>query len=105
MDGMDSVNAVKEQMHKEWGNWVKQRRLRQDNVDTPQGREVAWIGYEMDQMLQIVNEVRAERDLPPVGIEDVRAIDAVVCGLADYSHEFTRRCAVLAWGDEVSASS
>jgi hypothetical protein len=69
-------------------------------VPGPYGDEAAWVGYEAQQMLALVNDLRAEKGLDPATIEQIRRIEQSACGHSDYPEKYALRCAFLALGEE-----
>ncbi|MGA4989914.1 hypothetical protein [Nonomuraea bangladeshensis] len=79
---------------------AKERDKREPLVPGMYGDEPAWVGYEARRMLLLVNELRAENDLPPATLEQVRRIEQSACGHVDYADKYALRCACLALGEE-----
>lgn len=61
-----------------------------------EGDELGWIVYERTTMHQLVNQVRAESDLPPVDLGRVTRAENLAAGHVDYSQKFALYCAELA---------
>lgn len=76
------------------------REERWNEVSGPYGPEPAWVGWEARQMLELVNELRAEDGLEPSTLEQVRRIEQSACGHVDYVDKYALRCAFLALGEE-----
>lgn len=72
------------------------RDQRPDLVDGPDGPECEWTAYERTRMHEKVNEIRAERGLPPVPVEDILRVERQAVGHSDYSLKFALYCAELA---------
>lgn len=80
---------------------AKHRSEREDVEPGPYGLgEPAWVGYEAEQMLALVNELRAEEGLPAATLDQVRRIEQSACGHSDYADKYALRCAFLALGEE-----
>ncbi len=75
------------------------RDERWEMVDGPYGSEAAWVGYEAEQMLTLINEIRAEHRQAPADIGQVRRIEQSACGHVDYPEKYALRCAFLALGE------
>lgn len=73
---------------------------RWDEVPGLYGPEPGWVVYEAEQMLALVNELRAEEDLAPATLEQVLRIEQGACGHSDYADKYALRCAFLALGEE-----
>jgi hypothetical protein len=73
----------------------EQRDQRPDLVDGPDGPECEWAAYERARMHETVNEIRAERNLPPVPVEDIVRVERMAVGHSDYSSKFALYCAEL----------
>lgn len=79
----------------------RQRPDRPGIVPGPYGYEAAWVAYEAERMLALVNEIRAENvGLPPASLDQVRRIEASASGHVDYADKYALRCAFLALGEE-----
>ena len=74
----------------------EQRDQRPDLVDGPDGPECEWAAYERARMHETDNAIRADRNLPPVPIEDVVRVERLAVGHSDYSSKFAYYCAELA---------
>ncbi|MEH0657717.1 hypothetical protein QA860_08220 [Streptomyces stelliscabiei] len=73
-----------------------ERKQRPDLVDGPDGPECEWAAFERARMHETVNEIRAERDLPPVSVEEIVRGERMAVGHSDYSLKFAFYCAELA---------
>ena len=73
-----------------------ERGQRPNLVDGPDGPECAWATYERTRMHEKVNEIRAERGLQPVPVEDILRVERQAVGHSDYSRKFAFYCAELA---------
>lgn len=76
------------------------REERWDTVPGLYGPEPAWVGWEAVQMLELVNEFRAENGLEPATLEQVRRIEQSASGHSDYAEKYALRCAFLALAEE-----
>ena len=74
----------------------EQRDQRPDLVDGPDGPECEWAAYERTRMHEQVNEIRAERGLPAVPVEDILRVERQAVGHSDYSLKFAFYCAEIA---------
>ncbi|MBH0243106.1 hypothetical protein I3W98_10120 [Streptomyces cavourensis] len=74
----------------------EQRDQRAHLVDGPDGPECEWAVFERSTMHQGVNDIRAERDLPPIPLEAVIRVERLAIGHSDYSRKFAFYCAELA---------
>lgn len=74
----------------------EERDQRPDLVDGPDGPECAWAAYERARMHEKVNEIRAERGLPAVPVEDILRVERQAVGHSDYSLKFAFYCAEIA---------
>ncbi|MEU4224324.1 hypothetical protein AB0F17_08525 [Nonomuraea sp. NPDC026600] len=63
-------------------------------------QDPAWVVYEAEQMLALVNELRAEEGLPAATLDQVRRIEQSASGHCDYADKYALRCAFLALGEE-----
>jgi hypothetical protein len=78
---------------------VSFRKDRPGWVKTAEGdMELGWMRFERQQMLEAVNVVRAERQLPEVTMEEVIRADRMAAGHVDYALKFSLYCAELALG-------
>jgi hypothetical protein len=73
----------------------QEREQRPDLVDGPDGPERAWATYERTRMHEKVNELRAERGLPPVPLTDIVRVERQAVGHTDYILKFAFYCAEL----------
>lgn len=87
--------AVRDRLLAELTDAATQRHLREDFIDTPTGPELAWVEYERNRMLGLVNTERAARGLPPVDMADVAKADRLAGGHADYATKYALYCAEL----------
>lgn len=71
------------------------QRLDNDGSGLPE-----WIAYELGVMHGMVNQLREELGLPPVGIEQVEAVEQQAVGHSDYSTKFALYCAELVLSKE-----
>lgn len=76
------------------------RDERWDEVPGLYGPEPGWVIYEAEQMLALVNELRAEEGLAPAALEQVLRIERSAAGHSDYPDKYALRCAFLALGEE-----
>lgn len=74
----------------------EQRDQRPDLIDGPDGVECEWTAYERARMHDTVNEIRAERGLAALPVEDIVRVERLAVGHSDYSHKFAFYCAELA---------
>jgi hypothetical protein len=74
----------------------EERDQRPDLVDGPDGPECEWVAYERTRMHETVNEIRTERGLPPLPVEDIIRVEWMAVGHSDYSSKFAFYCAELA---------
>jgi hypothetical protein len=74
----------------------KERAQRPDLVDGPDGPECEWAVYERPRMHGKVNELRTERGLPAVPVEEIIRVERLAAGHVDYSLKFAFYCAELA---------
>lgn len=78
---------------------VAQRSQRETVEQTTNGDYImTWTVFEREQMLIAVNELRARRALPPVGIDDVAVADDAATGHINWQKQFAAGCANLALG-------
>ena len=59
--------------------------------------EPAWVAYEREQMLALVNALRAEGGLPPMDPDVVLRVERSACGHVDYAAKYAIGCAELVW--------
>lgn len=78
----------------------KSRDERWDEVPGLYGPEPGWVVYEAEQMLALVNELRAENGLPPASLEQVLRVEQSARGHSDYPDKYALRCTFLALGEE-----
>lgn len=60
--------------------------------------ELEWVIYERQVMFDATNKERANRDLPPVTIDDIKRVEGWASGHIDYSRKLALYCAELAIG-------
>jgi hypothetical protein len=60
------------------------------------GDSLEWILYERGVMLEAVNVIRLERDLPLVTLAEIEKVEALATGHVDYSRKFALYCAEMA---------
>lgn len=77
-----------------------ERDRREDLVPCLFGPQPGWVVYEAEQMLALVNEIRAEEGHSPATLEQVLRIEQSACGHVDYADKYALRCAFLALGEE-----
>jgi len=73
----------------------EERAQRTDLVDGPDGPECAWAAYERSRMHEKVNEIRTDRGLPAITVEDILRVERQAVGHSDYSLKFAFYCAEL----------
>jgi hypothetical protein len=73
----------------------EERAQRPDLVSGPDGPECEWAAYERARMHAKVNEIRTDRGLPHVPLEDIMRVERQAVGHADYSLKFAFYCAEL----------
>ncbi|MFD8839748.1 spore germination YkwD domain-containing protein [Streptomyces griseofuscus] len=73
----------------------EQRDQRPEVVHGPDGPECEWAAYERTRMHEKVNEIRAERGLPAVPVEDIVRVERQAAGHSDYSFKFAFYCAEI----------
>jgi hypothetical protein len=78
---------------------MEERDQRQDFVDRPDGRELAWVIFERYQMFIAVNLETKSRRIPPVPMEAVMRVEQSANGHSDYARQFAWGCAGLAMGE------
>lgn len=76
------------------------RELRWDPVPGLWGQVPGWVIYEAEQMLALVNELRAEHGLAPATLEQVLRVERSASGHSDYPDKYALRCAFLSLGEE-----
>lgn len=74
----------------------QERHQRPDLVDGPDGPECEWAASERDRMHETVNQIRAERGLPTVALDDIVRAERMAVGHSDYSRKYALYCAELA---------
>lgn len=87
--------AVRDDMLRVLQDAAKHRKLREAIDDRG---DPAWVGYEREAMHAEVSRIRADRGLPPVGIEHVARVEQLACGHIDYATKYALYCAELAVG-------
>jgi hypothetical protein len=65
-------------------------------VDGPDGPECEWAAYERTRMHEKVNEIRANRGLSAITVEDILRVERQAVGHSDYTLKFAFYCAELA---------
>lgn len=93
---MSSLKAATDVLRSTLARAQEERDQRPDLVDGPDGPECQWAAYERTRMHEKVNEIRAERSLLPVPLEDILAVERKAVGHSDYSLKFAFYCAELA---------
>jgi len=73
----------------------EERSSRPELIDTPDGPECEWAAYERARMRNAVNEIRTERGLSPVSVDDIVRVERLAVGHSDYSWKFAFYCAEL----------
>lgn len=91
--------AVRDELLATLANAGEERDQRWEMVDGPYGRQFGWVVYEAEELLAVVNRVRAERGLPSVEVYDVLRIEQGCSGHVDYADKYALRCAFLALGE------
>ncbi len=76
------------------------RSERQVTIPTRYGHELVWQTKERELLHRMVNNRRAELNLPPVDEDEVYAIDQSAAGHSDYAAKLTLRLAFLAYGQD-----
>ena len=80
---------------------ARDRDLRWEQVTGVYGAsEPAWVRHEAEQMLELVNEIRADHNLPPATLDRILKIEQSACGHSDYADKYALRCAFLALGKD-----
>jgi len=78
---------------------TKERRNRQNLLPVPAyanyREEPAWVLYERELMLRLVNEERVKAGKAPISIEDVFKAEQQAFGRADYTSKFALYCTEL----------
>lgn len=77
---------------------AEHRREREDTVDTATGPEPAWVVYEREQMLAVVNAERASRGLSPAAMSAMERVERLACGHSDYAKKYALYCSEIAFG-------
>ncbi|MGW5123287.1 hypothetical protein ACWEQ7_04330 [Streptomyces sp. NPDC004069] len=93
---MSSLKAATDVLRAALARAQDERGERPDLVDGPDGPECEWTAYERACMHEKVNEIRAERGLPAVPVEDIIHVEQLAVGHSDYSRKFAFYCAELA---------
>ena len=62
------------------------------------GDDMGWSIYERQVMLDSVNDLRKEKHLPPVTMEQVQQAETYASGHWDYTATFAVQCAKLVFG-------
>lgn len=93
---MSSIKAAVNALRATLAAAQEERPKRPELVDGPDGPECEWAVYERARMHETVNAIRADRNLPPVPIEDVVRVERLAVGHSDYSSKFAYYCAELA---------
>lgn len=91
-----SMKAATDRLRATLAASQEERAQRPDLVDGPDGPECEWAAYERARMHQDVNEIRAERGLTAVPVDDIRHAERQAVGHSDYSRKFAFYCAELA---------
>lgn len=93
---MSSLKVATDTLHATLAAAQEQREQRPDLIDGPDGPECEWAAYERTCMHTTVNELRADRGLPPVPVEDIVRVERLAVGHSDYSRKYAFYCAELA---------
>jgi len=59
------------------------------------GGEVEWVTLERQLMIDTVQKMRKEENLPLVPVEDILRAEREACGHTDYTVKFVRYCAEI----------
>lgn len=92
---MSSLKAATDCLFAALAAAQEERAKRFGLVDGPDGPECEWAAYERARMHETVNEIRAERGLPALPVEDVVRVERLAVGHSDYSRKFAFYCAEL----------
>ncbi|MFE7485425.1 hypothetical protein [Streptomyces sp. NPDC057552] len=93
---MNSLKASTDSLLAALTRAQEQRGQRPELVDGPDGPECEWAAFERTTMHQGVNDIRAERDLPHISLEEIVRVERLAVGHSDYSRKFAFYCAELA---------
>jgi uncharacterized protein YkwD len=97
-------NNRREAAHRDLYQTLDTATLQRDSrcrpVHTANGPEPGWVVFERQTMLDAVNRIRAEHNLPPVDLAAIERIDNSAAGHIDWMEKFVRRCAALAVGED-----
>lgn len=92
---MSSLKAATDILRTTLSRAQEEREQRPDLVDGPEGPECLWAAYERTRMHETVNDIRAERGLPAVPVEDIVRVERLAVGHSDYSRKFAFYCAEI----------
>lgn len=93
---MSSLKAATDALRATLARAQEERDRRPDLVDGPDGPECEWAAFERARMHETVNEIRAERGLSHVPVEDIIRVERMAVGHSDYSLKYALYCAELA---------
>lgn len=79
---------------------AKERRQRENIIETKYGPEPEWARYERQSLLTAVNDERAARHLLPATADQIRNADSQAAGHVDYADKVSLYCAEIALGIE-----
>ncbi|GAA3417613.1 hypothetical protein [Streptosporangium vulgare] len=99
MSNLTTRIALRDQFLTHLRELSQHRDERPDIVDTSYGPEPAFVLWEAEQMLDLVNRIRAEAERPPATLEEVLRIERGASGHSDYRHKYALRCAFLVLGE------
>lgn len=77
---------------------AKHRHKREHVEGTGPHADLGWVVYEREQMTNAVNVARLSRGLPELTVDDIRQVEQIAEGHADYAAKFAFYCAELAMG-------
>lgn len=93
---MSTLKAATDCLRATLARAQEERDQRPDLVDGPDGPECEWAVFERARMHETVNEIRADRGLPALPVEDIVRVERQAVGHSDYSRKFAFYCAELA---------
>lgn len=90
-----SLKAATDCLHATLIAAANEREKRPEFIDGPDGPECEWAAYERARMHETVNELRADRGLPAVPLEEIVRVERLAVGHSDYGRKFAFYCAEL----------
>jgi hypothetical protein len=96
VNGIDAKLALRDRLLARFLELAKERPYRRYEVTVDGRRELAWIPFEQNGMLEEVNEIREERGLVRATLEPILEAERICVGHVDYAEKWALYCAEIA---------